>query len=79
MISYNRALEITRCESIETTLRTRRRLWAGGAERTGWEGDRESTDCLQSDIRAFRIAGGWKMTVLEAEVWVEIVTEGGRG
>ena len=27
--SYNRALEITRCESIETTLRTRRRLWAG--------------------------------------------------
>ena len=29
MISYNRALEITRCESIETTLRTRRLLWAG--------------------------------------------------
>ena len=27
--SYNRALEITRCESIETTLRTRRLLWAG--------------------------------------------------
>ena len=48
------------------------------AERTGWEGERESTDCLQSDIRAFRIAGGWKMTVLEAELWVEIVTEGGR-
>ena len=60
-------------------------MWAGGggggcsAERTGCEGERESTDCLQSDIRAFRIAGGWKMTVLEAEVWVEIVTEGGRG
>ena len=27
--SYNHALEITRCESIETTLRTRRLLWAG--------------------------------------------------
>ena len=30
MTSYNRDLEITRCESIETTLRTRRLfLWAG--------------------------------------------------
>ena len=29
MTSYNRALEITWCESIETTLRTRRLLWAG--------------------------------------------------
>ena len=29
MTSYNRALEITLCESIETTLRTRRLLWAG--------------------------------------------------
>ena len=30
MTSYNRALEITRCESIETTLRTIRLfLWAG--------------------------------------------------
>ena len=29
MTSYNRALEITRCENIETTLRTRRLLWAG--------------------------------------------------
>ena len=28
MTSYNRALEITRCESIETTLRARRLLWA---------------------------------------------------
>ena len=30
MSSYNRALEITRCESIETALRTRRRLFVGG-------------------------------------------------
>ena len=29
MTSYNRALEITGCESIETTLRTIRLLWAG--------------------------------------------------
>ena len=29
MASYNRALEITGCESIETALRTRRLLWAG--------------------------------------------------
>ena len=29
MTSYNRALEITRCESIETALRMRRLLWAG--------------------------------------------------
>ena len=29
MTTYNRALQITRCESIETTLRTRRLLWAG--------------------------------------------------
>ena len=29
MTSYNRALEITGFESIETTLRTRRLLWAG--------------------------------------------------
>ena len=29
MTSHNRALKITQCESIETTLSTRRRLWAG--------------------------------------------------
>ena len=40
---------------------------------------KESTDCVQSDIRAFGIAGDWKATALEAEVWVETVTEGGRG
>ena len=35
-------------------------------------------DCIQSDIRAFGIAGGWKATALKAEVWVKTVTEGGR-
>ena len=36
---------------------------------------KEWTDCVQSDIRAFGIAGDWKS---DAEVWVETVTEGGR-
>ena len=35
MTSYNRAPEITECESIETTLRTRKRLWAGTLLRMG--------------------------------------------
>ena len=35
-------------------------------------------DCVQSDIRAFGISGDWKVTALKAEVWVEMVTEGGR-
>ena len=43
----------------------------GGKEK-GW------TACVQSDIRAFDIAGDWKATALKAEVWVETVTEGGR-
>ena len=78
MTSYNRALEITRGESIETTLRTRRLLWAGmllrvsggrlpkrivfgnleGAVRRGRGGkEKEWTDCVQSNVRAFAIAG----------------------
>ena len=32
---------------------------------------------MQRDIRAFGIAGDWKAPALEAEVWVETVTEGG--
>ena len=99
MTSYNRALEITRCESIETTLRTRRLLWAemlvqvsdgrlskrimfGSLEGAVWRGrggkEKEWTDCVQSDIRAFGITGDWKATALKAEVWFEAVTEGGR-
>ena len=99
MTSYNHALEITRCESIETTLRTRRLLWAGtllrmsgerlpkrimfgnleGAVRRGRGGkEKEWTDCVQSDIRAFGIAGDWKAMALKAEFWVDAVTEGGR-
>ena len=39
---------------------------------------KEWTDCVQSDIRTFGIAGDWKAMALNAEVWVETVTEGGR-
>ena len=50
-----------------------------GAVRRGRGGkEKEWTDCIQSDIRAFGIAGGWKATALKAEVWVETVPEGGR-
>ena len=50
-----------------------------GAVRRGRGGkEKKWTDCVQSDIRAFGITGGWKVTVLEAEVRVEAVTEGGR-
>ena len=52
----------------------------GVAVRRGRGGkEKEWIDSVQSDIRAFGIAGDWKATVLEAEVWVETVTEGGRG
>ena len=39
---------------------------------------KEWTDCVQSNIRAFGIAGDWKATALKAEVWVETVKEGRR-
>ena len=38
----------------------------------------DRTDCVQSDVRGFGIAGDWKATALEEQVWVETVTEGGR-
>ncbi|CAN0259080.1 unnamed protein product [Ascophyllum nodosum] len=97
--SFNLAIEMTRCESIETTLRTRSFLRAGalsrmsggrlpkrimfgnleGAMRGGRDGkEKEWIDCVQSDVRAFGTAGDWKATALEAEVWVDTVTEGGR-
>ena len=40
--------------------------------------EKEWTDCVQSDIRVFGIAGDWNATALKAEVWVETVTDGGR-
>ena len=40
--------------------------------------EKQWTDCVQSDIRAFGVTGDWKLTALKVEVWVETVTEGGR-
>ena len=48
-------------------------VWRGrGGEGGKW------TDCVQSDVRAFGVVGDWEATALEAEVWVEAVTEDGR-
>ena len=50
-----------------------------GAVRGGRGGKgKEWTDCVQSDIRAYGIAGDWKATALEPEVCVKTVPEGGR-
>ena len=49
-----------------------------GAVRRGVGKEKEWTECVQSDIQAFGVAGDWKVTTLEAEVWVETGTEGGR-
>ena len=49
-----------------------------GAEQRRRDGkEKEWIDCVPSDIRAFGIARNRKVTVLEAEVWNETVTEGG--
>ena len=45
-------------------------------ERGGKEKD--LTDCIQSDIRAFGVARDRKATASKAEVWAEKVMEGGR-
>ena len=50
-----------------------------GAVRRGRGGkEKEWTDCVQREIRAFGIAGDWKAMALKAEVWVEAAMEGGR-
>ena len=50
-----------------------------GAVQKGRGGkEKEGTDCVLSNIRAFDIAGEWKVTALETKVWIEKVTEGGR-
>ena len=45
VLSYNRALELTRCESIEVTLRAMKLLWAGSLIRmdNGWLSERVSS------------------------------------
>ena len=50
-----------------------------GAVQRGRGGkEKEWTDCVQGDIRAFGITGEWKAMAFKAEVWVEVVTDGGR-
>ena len=50
-----------------------------GAVRRGRGGkEKEWTDCVQSDIRAFGITGDWETMAVMAKVWVEAVTKGGR-
>ena len=34
--------------------------------------EKEWTDCVQSDIRAFGIAGSWEATALEADIYIDI-------
>ena len=38
--------------------------------------EKEWTDCVQSDIRAFGITGDWETMAVKAEVWVEAGHEG---
>ena len=56
MTSYNRALEITWCESIETTLRTKRLLWSGQSAADGCQ----SESCQESLEGAVRRGRGGK-------------------
>ena len=50
----------------------------GAVRRGRGRKEKEWTDCVQSDMRAFGITVDWKTMALKAEVWVEAVTEGGR-
>ena len=50
----------------------------GAVRRGRGRKEKEWTDCEQSDIRAFGIAGDCKAAALKAEVWLKTVTEGGR-
>ena len=50
-----------------------------GAVRRGRGGkEKDWANSLRSDVRVFGIAGDWKATALETEVWVETLTESGR-
>ena len=59
-----------------------KRIVFGNLERVVRRGrggkEKEWTDCVPSDIRAFGVAGDWNVTALEAGVWDETVTEGRR-
>ena len=57
MTSYNRALEVTRCETIETTLCKRRFLWAEKLIRMngGWLPERIVFGHLEGAVRRGRV------------------------
>ena len=66
MTSYNRALEITRCESIEATLRTIRLLWAGTlVSMTSYNHALEITRCesIETTLRTRRLFS-WAGTLI---------------
>ena len=56
-----------------------KRIVFGNLQGAVWRGrdgkEKKRTDCVQSDIRTFGIAGDWKASALKYEVWVETVTE----
>ena len=62
MTSYNGILKITRCESIQTTLRTRKRLWAEALIQMigGWLPEQIVFGNLESVVRRGRGGGGRK-------------------
>ena len=49
------------------------------AMRRGRNGkEKDWANILRSDVRVLGIAGDWKATALETEVWAETLTEDGR-
>ena len=50
----------------------------GAVRRGRYVKEKERTDCVQSDTRAFGIARDWRATALKVEMCVETVAEGGR-
>ena len=64
---------VVMCNLINTHTHTHTHTHTVRRGRGGKE--KEWTDCVQSDIRAFGITGDWKTMALKAEVWVEAVTE----
>ena len=50
----------------------------GAVRRGRGRKEKEWTECVQSCIRAFGIAGDWKATALESKVWIDTVTDGRR-
>jgi hypothetical protein len=86
-LSYHCALEITDCESVETTIRRRRLLWAGAIARM--PDDRLPKQILFGELNGGeRLRGGqetkWRRCVMDdlrsfnipLENWVELAQEG---